>query len=203
MECFRSVTDLPPVQTAAGLGGNTYFALIVTTQIAGASTELVLIKRLRDMDMMPPQEMFVLLTALAIEITRMFMVDVFMLQEYLKPNQYSVFRLGGPEQLDVGADDESWMSGSWNEANTSTQLAISPTVSSVPELYYIATSAQAWDPDPVQCSLFGRDSALLDYNEDYGGPATWRPQSTGGHPRFSHLGPWVDKILIHLCAVYS
>ena len=58
MQCFASLTDLPPVQTAAGLGGDTYFSLIVAAQIAGASTELVLIQRLRKMDMMPPSELF-------------------------------------------------------------------------------------------------------------------------------------------------
>ncbi len=42
--------------------------------------------------------------------------------------------------------------------------------------------------NPETCTLFSRDSALLDYGTSYGGPATWRPQSTGGHPRFSHLG---------------
>lgn len=87
MECFASVTDLPPVQTAAGLGGDTYFFLIVAAQMAGASTEIVLINRLRKMDMMPPSEMFVLTTALGIELTRMFMVDVFMLKQYLAPNK--------------------------------------------------------------------------------------------------------------------
>jgi hypothetical protein len=84
MQCFESVTELPPVETAAGLGGPTYFFLIVAAQIAGATTEVVLIQRLRGMGMMPPSEMFILVTALTIEILRMFLVDVFMLQQYVK-----------------------------------------------------------------------------------------------------------------------
>ena len=124
MQCFESVTDLPPVETAAGLGGPTYFFLIVAAQVApslslslflslslclsvslsfclcrthfflmgaaqvaGASAEVLLIKRLRGMGMMPPSEMAILVTALTIEILRMLLVDIFMLQQYLAPNK--------------------------------------------------------------------------------------------------------------------
>ena len=43
--CYESAADLPPVRTAAGMGGGFYFAIIVGAQVLGALLEVVLILR--------------------------------------------------------------------------------------------------------------------------------------------------------------
>lgn len=138
MQCFESVTDLPPVETAAGLGGPTYFFLIVAAQIAGASAEVLLIKRLRAMGMMPPSEMCILVTALTIEILRMLLVDLFMLQQYLAPNKYSVFDVG---MLGEGMGNATALKQVVLGNATSSEEVV-PTDPSA-EIYYIATHAGA------------------------------------------------------------
>ena len=43
--CYESAADLPPIRTAAGMGGGFYFAIIVGAQVLGALLEVVLILR--------------------------------------------------------------------------------------------------------------------------------------------------------------
>lgn len=44
--CYAELEDIPSVQTGAALGGNTYFVLIIMTQVLGMACEVLLIRRL-------------------------------------------------------------------------------------------------------------------------------------------------------------
>jgi len=140
MKCYASVTDLPPVVTAASLGGGTYFALIIMAQAAGISCEIGLIRRLRARGLMPTREIGVLVIAMSIEILRMFLVDTYMLAAYLLPDgAFSVY------QVPV--------------ADTNSSAVQEPT-------YFLATHAGAWNNQT--CTAWSLDSPLLDYSTDHG-----------------------------------
>ena len=94
-----------------------------------------------------------------------------------------------------GLEESGSGSGSWLEPMAEPAAATPPPGPPVrrdmdedptANIFYIATHEGAWNEE--SCSVFSRDSALLDYGESFGGPATYFPTNTGGHPRFSHLG---------------
>ena len=184
--CYDTVADLPPVKTAAGMGGGFYFTLIITAQVLGASIELVLIYRLQRLRLLRRTEIFILFTALAIELMRMATVDMFMLKGYFSGREYSIFpvpeTLNGTNVTTTGAllDNASGMTDVGSGSGGSAVARESGL------LYFIATSAAAWDPD--ECTAFPDDGAVLDYDVH-----AHRPPGTSGasgHPRFLHLG-WV------------
>lgn len=182
--CYDTVADLPPVKTAAGLGGGFYFTLIIMAQVLGASIELVLIYRLHRLRLLRRTEILILFSALAIELMRMATVDLFMLKGYFSGREYSIF----PVPDGVNGTDGTAADALLDGASGVTDMASGgPAVA--PEgglLYFIATSAAAWDPD--ECTAFPDDGAVLDYDVH-----AHRPPGTSGasgHPRFLHLG-WV------------
>ena len=124
----------------------------------------------------------------------MLVIDIFVLRQYFSGGAYSIFR--APTLCDslanstdtgwLGADGSTYCDVSAPVLNTTMDAA---TVASIVEErdsaeYYIATHREAYTGDSDQCSLFGRDTALLDLDETSG---TW---GNGGHPRFTRLG-WV------------
>lgn len=173
-QCFKHLDNIPPVKVGAALGGSTYFGLIVATQVLGATSEILLIRRLRKRELMPAKEFFILITALAIELTRMFMVDAFVLQKYFNGDAYSIFRVPVPceptERAWRGADMQ-WYCDNAESRGPESQ-------------YYIATEQSAYTADAEECSVFTPKSALLDYDETSG---HWYGS---GHARFTRLG-WV------------
>lgn len=86
--CFDDVSQLPPVSTAAALGGTTYFVMIITAQVLGAACQLGLMWRLRQRRLLSKRENIILVIALFIEVTRMLTVDVFMLRDYFSGREY-------------------------------------------------------------------------------------------------------------------
>ena len=77
--CYEKLEDIPPVQTGAALGGMTYLVLIILTQVLGMACEISLIRRLMRRNLMPRKELLILGTALLIEVSRMLLVDIFVL----------------------------------------------------------------------------------------------------------------------------
>lgn len=177
-KCVEHLDDIPPVKTGAALGGMTYYVLIVLLQFAGAASELALIRRLRRRGVMPTKELMVLLIALSIEILRMLMVDIFVLQEYFNGSAYQIYRT--PVSCSsFGADmEDQWYGSDGNQYCGDTTPYHSGT------RYFIASQMTAFSSNTEFCSTFTSSSALLDYDETSG---TW---GAGGHPRFSRLG-WV------------
>ena len=204
--CFAFLEDLPPVQVGAALGGSFYFVLIVATQISGIVCEVGLIHRVYSI--LPGREKFILLTALAIEIVRMLVIDVFVLQQYFSSGAYQIFRAPshGPcedAEFDfelaanatptaaaqewewVGADGSTYCSMPQAPTITNTSVILDPrTLRADDSEYYIANSQFDYTSDSSQCSVFTNQEALLDYDET---SSTW---GIGGHPRFSRVG-WV------------
>ena len=176
--CFKDVVDLPGVRTAQSLGGGFYMTIIVATQIVGAVVEVFLIARLRKARKLPSAEMIILAIALAIELFRMLIVDIFLLTDYLAPKHYRYFRvplnasvpiIGGVAGGVVrGVADSS--GGPFVDLNTSGPL------------YFIGTGNDMFNP--ATCTAFNRSSPLLDYPRDSGF------LSAGGHNRFASIG-WI------------
>merc|ERR1711871_1462463 len=90
-KCYDALMDLPPVKTAAALGPKTYFGLIIIAQIIGVSMQICLASRLLKRGRLPRAEMWILVTALTIEVSRMVMVDTFMLAEYFAGRTFAIF----------------------------------------------------------------------------------------------------------------
>eukprot|EP00747_Dinoflagellata_sp_TGD_P205861 gnl/TRDRNA2_/TRDRNA2_79605_c1_seq1.p1 gnl/TRDRNA2_/TRDRNA2_79605_c1~~gnl/TRDRNA2_/TRDRNA2_79605_c1_seq1.p1 ORF type:complete len:498 (-),score=79.11 gnl/TRDRNA2_/TRDRNA2_79605_c1_seq1:20-1429(-) len=153
MRCFESVEDMPVVKTGAALGGHFYFVIIIMVQTIGILTELMLLFRLRRRRMIVGKEIFVAATALTVEILRMALVDVFLLHDYFHNHAYKFF--AAPPGM--GGSVQHYLVG-WAHLDLA-------------------------DFDLGRCTLFSRDSALLDFDESFG----W---GTGGHPRFKTIG-WV------------
>jgi hypothetical protein len=176
--CFKHLEDLPPVEAGAALGPGFYFVLIVVTQLAGIACEIGLINRVRTI--LPRKEKAILGTALCIEMVRMLLIDVFVLQDYFGGESYQIFR--APEACDALANNTSTP---WLGADS--MFHCEPAADDhrgEDAQYYIATHREAFTADAGECSLFTSDTALLDLDET---SETW---GTGGHPRFSRLG-WV------------
>ena len=174
--CFKDVTDLPGVRTAQSLGGGFYMTIIVATQIVGAVIEIFLIARLRKARKLPSAEMIILAIALAIELFRMLIVDIFLLSDYLAPKHYRYFRVPLNASVPIigsvagGVADGSGSGGPFVDLNTSGPL------------YFIGTGNDMFDP--ATCTAFNRSSPLLDYPRDSG------LFSAGGHNRFASIG-WI------------
>eukprot|EP00747_Dinoflagellata_sp_TGD_P180920 gnl/TRDRNA2_/TRDRNA2_34180_c1_seq1.p1 gnl/TRDRNA2_/TRDRNA2_34180_c1~~gnl/TRDRNA2_/TRDRNA2_34180_c1_seq1.p1 ORF type:complete len:466 (+),score=61.78 gnl/TRDRNA2_/TRDRNA2_34180_c1_seq1:136-1398(+) len=147
--------------------------LIVAVQLLGASLELALVWRLRRLDMLPTKELIVLLSALFIEFLRMFLVDVFVLQDYFGGREYSVFKAPVPC---AGLRSDDW-AGHWTGADGVEYCRDTSAMAR----YYIASHREAYTAHSRRCSTFTNTSALLDYDEN----TSW-----GGHPRFTRIG-WV------------
>jgi hypothetical protein len=139
LQCFADPSALPPVSTAAGLGGGFYFTIIVMAQVAGASFQIVLMLRLHRRRLLSRRERIILLTALAIEVVRMLTVDLFMLRDYFSGMEFQVYRV--PD-------------------NASASNSSAP-------LYYIARVG-GHEYDAGRCSTFSSDSPLLDYGRSSG-----------------------------------
>ena len=221
LQCFDDPSFLPPVSTAAGLGGSFYFVIIIMAQVTGICCQLALMTRLFRRQLLSKRESIILLTALGIEITRMLAIDLFMLRDYFNGLSYQVYRVptnntissGLPMNLSDALSPPSAPSlfglplhgggeyGSGYNYSDGNSPWWDPLTGNAPPdgytgppttsrrlleeeeepLYYIATANTTFDP--LRCSTFTSDSALLDYPREYG----W---ATGGHPRFSRLG-WV------------
>jgi len=185
-QCFEHVDELPPVRAGAALGGATYFTLIILAQVAGTGCEISLIHLCRKHNMLQQRELFVLILALFIEVLRMVLVDIFLLQQYFLGLSYQIYRapvhcstlpglstdleqmLDGLNTTFVGADGALYCEDvSFRSSDTE---------------YYIATRKDAFG---WNCPTYTTSSALLDYGRTPG-PLFLR----GGHPRYSHLG-WV------------
>jgi len=181
LKCFEHLEDLPPILTGARFGGGFYFALIVATQVGGAVSEVVLIRKVQRQGRLPRRELFVLATALLIEVTRMLLVDVFLLQKYFDGAAYRVFR--APVRAPVRCSSSSWRGADGVDYCDDQSPRDDLT------RYYIATRRDAFSSDTEVCSAFSATSALLDYGSS---SSRWVFQfwSGGGHPRFSRLG-WV------------
>ena len=108
----------------------------------------------------------------------MLVIDIFVLRQYFSGGAYSIFR--APALCDsltnstdagwLGADGSTYCDVSALVLNTTMDAA---TVASIVEErdsaeYYIATHREAYTGDSDQCSLFGRDTALLDLDETSG-----------------------------------
>eukprot|EP00928_Gymnodinium_smaydae_P068235 TRINITY_DN5130_c0_g1_i4.p1 TRINITY_DN5130_c0_g1~~TRINITY_DN5130_c0_g1_i4.p1 ORF type:complete len:505 (-),score=56.13 TRINITY_DN5130_c0_g1_i4:297-1811(-) len=184
--CFANLEDLPPVQTGAFFGGPFYFGLIVVTQLLGCAAEIFLIEKVRRRGLMPRKELVVLLIALFIEITRMLMVDVFVLKDYFGGfegnHAYRIYRK--PTFCDAAVNASSWLAADGSQY-------CNPSVSNElgPELYYIATSRGAYSGDTAACSIFPVTSPLLDFST-ISDTFPFQFWPGGGHPRFYRLG-WV------------
>mmetsp|Transcript_37621 Transcript_37621/g.70293 ORF Transcript_37621/g.70293 Transcript_37621/m.70293 type:complete len:674 (-) Transcript_37621:70-2091(-) len=151
MKCYKELEDLPPVKTGAALGGHFYYHAIIVVQVLGAMSEIILLARLRRRRQIIGKEMCVALTALLVEILRMILVDLFLLRTYFYNHSYTILPIDKPVN---GTASEFVIA--WSHLNLG-------------------------DIDTSQCSIFGRNSALLDYDESFG----W---GTGGHPRFRTIG---------------
>ena len=81
LKCFDDLAALPPVSTAAGLGGQAYFTLIILAQVLGASCQVMLMVRLIGRRLLSRREAAILIIALGIEIVRMLAVDLYMLRD--------------------------------------------------------------------------------------------------------------------------
>jgi hypothetical protein len=190
------------VQVGAALGGTFYFVLIIATQVSGIVCEIGLIHRVYSI--LPSREKAILLTALAIEIVRMLVIDIFVLQQYFSSGVYKIFRapfhgscedatfdyeLAGNEtgahvQEWVGADGSTYCSGPRAPAVTNASILDPSTLRAADTEYYIANTQFDYTSDSSQCSLFTASDAMLDFDETSG---TW---GKGGHPRFSRVG-WI------------
>eukprot|EP00931_Biecheleriopsis_adriatica_P073611 TRINITY_DN47861_c0_g1_i1.p1 TRINITY_DN47861_c0_g1~~TRINITY_DN47861_c0_g1_i1.p1 ORF type:complete len:633 (-),score=106.97 TRINITY_DN47861_c0_g1_i1:16-1878(-) len=173
-QCFKYFENFPSQQVGAALGGSTYFVLIVTTQVLGVCVEICLIQRLRRRQLMPRKELIVLVLALIIEITRMFMVDLFMLQEYFGGRSYSIFRepLSCAEGVGWLGADAQWYCDDKSQHSLSTR-------------YYVASFREAFSQNSLSsCTLFDTSSALLDFK------VTAPKWPSPGSPRFENLG-WI------------
>ena len=150
--------------------------IIVATQIVGAVIEVFLIARLRKARKLPSAEMIILAIALAIELFRMLIVDIFLLSDYLAPKHYRYFRVPLNASVPIigsvagGVADGSGSGGPFVDLNTSGPL------------YFIGTGNDMFDP--ATCTAFNRSSPLLDYPRDSG------LFSAGGHNRFASIG-WI------------
>lgn len=174
-QCFKYLENLPPMMTGAALGGSTYFALIIAIQFFGLVSEICLIRRVTSRKLMPRKELFVLGTALFIEVSRMFLVDIFVMQEYFGGRAYHVFRqpnvCSGMNEYDLGpwrgADSESYCDDlTPHDDNTR---------------YYFAAHREAWSSDEATCSTFTTASSMLNFDEV--GEA-----NVPGHTRFKTMG---------------
>jgi len=162
------------MKTGAALGGITYFILIVMTQILGMVSEITLIRRLVRRKLMPRKELVILLIAIGIELARMFLVDIFVMQEYFGGRSYQIFRQ--PTACTAG----SWMS--WRGADSQWYCPdLAPHGENT--TYYIAARQEAWSSDEHVCSTFTTASSLLNFDEK-------GLQDVPGHTRFKTMG-WV------------
>mmetsp|Transcript_127342 Transcript_127342/g.284013 ORF Transcript_127342/g.284013 Transcript_127342/m.284013 type:complete len:635 (-) Transcript_127342:19-1923(-) len=183
-QCFKYLENFPPLTTGAALGGTIYFILIVTTQSAGIASELLLIRRLVRRKLMPRKELWILGCALFIEISRMFLVDIFVMQEYFGGRAYHIFRTPVPSPL-AQCNGNSWADynvTAW-QGDDSQWYCDDVTSHSRATTYYIAARQDAWASEPNECSVFTTDSSLLNFDE--GGM-----QDVPGHTRFKTMG-WV------------
>lgn len=124
--------------------------------------------------MLPKKELFILLGALSIELLRMFLVDIFVLQEYFSGRSYGVFRVPIP----CNGGNSSWVGAQ------GVRYCDDPAPYGSATKYYIAIFREAFQTGS-KCPSFTTESALLDYGTS-SGPTFFK----GGHPRYSHLG-WV------------
>jgi len=175
-QCFDSVDELPPVTAGAALGGSTYLVLIILVQVAGGSSECGLIYWCRKHDMLQQKEVVILALALILEVFRMLLVDVFLLQQYFSGMSYRVYR--APVECGAGflLGNETFIGQDGFQYCPDASPAHQDTD------YYIATSKEAFG---AKCPTYTTSSALLDYGRTPG-PLFLK----GGHPRYSHLG-WV------------
>lgn len=123
---------------------------------------------------MPRKELVILLGALAIEISRMFLVDLFVMQEYFGGRAYKIFREPMPCSSNAM---RSWQGADSQWYCDDVTLHVSDTK------YYVAAHQQAWSMEPNVCSTFTTASSLLNFDER-------APQGFRGHTRFKTMG-WV------------
>jgi len=173
MQCFKHLENMPPLRTGAALGGTTYFALIVMTQVAGLTSEFILIRRLMKRKLMPRKELIVLVIAISLEIVRISMVDIFIMNDYFGGRAYRIFRVptscSGHQSQWQGSDDRIYCDD------------VAPHTDATE--YYVASSQVAWSSDKMVCSTFSTNSALLAFDEI--GHA-----GISGHTRFKTMG-WI------------
>eukprot|EP01052_Picozoa_sp_SAG31_P028209 SAG31_NODE_2702_length_5221_cov_1.495705_6_plen_257_part_00 len=208
--------------TQAALGGTFYFVLIILTQVAGISVEILLIRRVRSV--LPTREKIILgplssvplletkgpyacrlvvltlavatASALSIEILRMLVINIFVLEQYFYSDAYHIYRapsLGSCSSVGLSnTTDSEWIGADGTEFCTEhappaivNGTLLNPQLSRPADTtYYIANHRTDYTLDRNRCSVFTHESALLDFDETSG---TW---GSGGHPRFSRLG-WV------------
>jgi len=161
MKCYTHLEDLPSVKTGAALGGGFYYYAIIVAQVLGASWEVMLLVRLRRRGLIG-KEMFVAASALLVELLRMAFVDSFILRTYFFNQSYQIYGLSMTGDL---------------------QLQRNTTGPDANQFVVAWSNLKPCELDVSKCSIFSRDSPLLDYDESFG----W---GTGGHPRFRTIG-WV------------
>jgi len=148
--CLNNVTLVPAVSPGGQLGGDAYFALIIIVQLLGVATEIALIYRLLQRGRMPKKELAILVVALLGEAARMWCVDTIVLSQIFHSDRsYSVIPYSS------------------NASSSSTEQQ--------QQLYVLGSNGTTGFYDPDECTLFSRDSALLDF------PTEPDPMSAQGH----------------------
>mmetsp|Transcript_33030 Transcript_33030/g.60559 ORF Transcript_33030/g.60559 Transcript_33030/m.60559 type:complete len:647 (+) Transcript_33030:79-2019(+) len=175
-QCFDNVDDLPPVRAGAALGGSTYLVLIILVQVAGGSSECGLIYWCRKRDLLQEKELVILALALIIEVLRMLLVDIFLLQHYFSGMSYKVYRAPVPCGPGLLFGNNTFF------GDDGVRYCVDASPPHEDTAYYIAVSQEAFG---AKCPTYTTASALLDYGRTPG-PLFFK----GGHPRYSHLG-WV------------
>eukprot|EP00929_Paragymnodinium_shiwhaense_P061252 TRINITY_DN30585_c0_g1_i1.p1 TRINITY_DN30585_c0_g1~~TRINITY_DN30585_c0_g1_i1.p1 ORF type:complete len:681 (-),score=96.47 TRINITY_DN30585_c0_g1_i1:99-2141(-) len=176
-QCFKYLENFPPMKTGAALGGTFYFMLIIFTQCSGIFTEVVLIRRLVLRRLLPRKEFYILAVALFIEISRMVLVDFFVMQEYFGGREYRIYRQPiACDESGITPPGERWQAedGEWYCDDLSTYEH------GVTE-YYLASRRDAYSAERDTCSTFTTNSALLAFDEE-------GFQRLHGHTRFKTLG---------------
>merc|ERR1719440_2418864 len=96
LSCMKSVEELPAIKVGAKFGGAFYVALIISTQFCGLAAETFLIRRVKRLGLLPQKEFLVLAIAMTVELLRMMIVDVFVLQDFFGGAAYRVYREPAP-----------------------------------------------------------------------------------------------------------
>jgi hypothetical protein len=111
---------------------------------------------------------------MGIEVSRMFLVDIFVMQEYFGGRAYQIFR----EPISC-SPNHAWSWQGYDGEWYCPDLAPRSTSTN----YYIASRQEAWSADEAVCSTFTPESALLNFDEK-------GLQDIPGHTRFKTMG-WV------------
>jgi hypothetical protein len=181
LSCLSSLEEIGPLQVGAKFGSLFYAVLIVCTQLCGATSAMFLIRRTRRLGFLARKELAIVAIALFIDIVRMFLVDIFVIQDLFSGGAYQIFREPIPCDPAARYDEFFGADGTVYCEDFSNITAATR--------YYIGTSRAAFSSDTGKCTTWTSASPLLDFNTL---SETWPFQfwAGGGHPRFSRLG-WV------------